>query len=391
MRLNKVVNNKLCTGCGLCTDNAMEIDKEGYIRPGSNLIDDELSRKSCPGINIAHYNNEKYDPTWGPIKDVFTGYSNNSEVLKLGSSGGGITSLLLELISNGLVDHVIQVGVSENNPIVNETKISTTFEDIIACTGSRYSPSSPLDAIRSVLNNDKVYGIVGKPCDIAAVRAMIAEDKSLEAKFPYLISFFCAGVPSLNGTQEILSKLKVKPEDLISFRYRGDGWPGLTKAITKNGLEKTMTYNESWGSILNRHLQSRCKICADGIGEAADIVCADAWHENDKDGYPSFEEANGRSLFVTRTKKGEELLDMAVMSGNMTVSKYQIANLQNIQPYQEKRKKLSFFRHLALRIMGRPVTTFKGYNLFHLGVRNLSIMALRDFIGTIKRVWQGRL
>jgi coenzyme F420 hydrogenase subunit beta len=391
MRLNEVIDNKLCTGCGLCTNNGMKIDKEGFIRPLNNIIDDELSRKYCPGINVAHHNNEQYEPTWGPIKGAFTGYSNNSEVLKLGSSGGGITSLLLELITNGLVDHVIQVGVSDNNPIVNETKINTTFQDVIDCTGSRYSPSSPLDVIRSVLKDDKVYGVVGKPCDIAAIRAMITEDKSLEAKFPYLISFFCAGVPSINGTQEILNKFKIKSSDLISFRYRGDGWPGLTKATTKSGLVKSMTYNDSWGSILNKHLQPRCKICADGTGEAADVVCADAWHENDKDGYPSFEEANGRSLILTRTNKGEKLVNLTVNSGNLIVDKYQISNLKNIQPYQEKRKNLAFFRHLALRIMGRPVTNFKGYNLFYLALKNISISALRDFIGTLKRIYQGRL
>lgn len=50
-----------------------------------------------------------------------------------------------------------------------------------------------------------------------------------------------------------------------------------------------MSYNESWGNILGKYLQKRCKICPDGIGEFADIVCADAWH-GDKSGYPNFEE-----------------------------------------------------------------------------------------------------
>src|SRR3712207_7050821 len=40
--------------------------------------------------------------------------------------------------------------------------------------------------------------------------------------------------------------------------------------------------------------RSRCKICPDGTGEFADIVCADAWYG--KDGYPDFAEREGRSL-----------------------------------------------------------------------------------------------
>jgi coenzyme F420 hydrogenase subunit beta len=37
-----------------------------------------------------------------------------------------------------------------------------------------------------------------------------------------------------------------------------------------------MSYADSWGGILSRHVQFRCKICPDGTGGFADVVCADA-------------------------------------------------------------------------------------------------------------------
>ena len=63
-----------------------------------------------------------------------------------------------------------------------------------------------------------------------------------------------------------MAKLGVAPEDLAAFRYRGDGWPGYATATRRDGSAERMSYNDSWGDILTRHVQFRCKICPDGVG-----------------------------------------------------------------------------------------------------------------------------
>ena len=55
-----------------------------------------------------------------------------------------------------------------------------------------------------------------------------------------------------------------------------------------------MSYADSWGAHLSKHVQFRCKICPDAVGGVADIACADAWYGGDS-GYPQFDEAAGRS------------------------------------------------------------------------------------------------
>ena len=62
-----------------------------------------------------------------------------------------------------------------------------------------------------------------------------------------MLSFFCAGVPSVRGTREILAKLQVREEELESFRFRGDGWPGFATARTNDGREARMSYAEFLG------------------------------------------------------------------------------------------------------------------------------------------------
>ncbi len=389
--IKQVLDNNMCTGCGLCTHDSMSFDSLGYLRPLNEQINDDISRNCCPGIEVSHLNNHtSYDLAWGPIVASRRGFSTDKEVRNKASSGGAISSILMYLVDSGEVDGVIQVGVENNNPIINGTFVNTSYEEILECSGSRYSPSSPLSIIRDVLSDDKVYAIVAKPCDIAAMRKLKSLNSEYDKKFKYLISFFCAGVPSLNGTKEILNKFGISEDDLIDFRYRGEGWPGLTTAKTRQGLSHSMTYNESWGTILNKHLQARCKVCADGIGEAADIVCADAWDKSDGAGYPSFEEKEGQSLIISRTKLGEQILDSMLSKQLLEAKEFPIDDIASIQPFQKERKELTLSRLTALKLTGRKPTRFVGYQLLKLS-RRQGVMNFRSFLGALKRSLSNRI
>ncbi len=389
--VNEVLAQNMCAGCGLCASSSEEmvINSDGYLRP-SNPIQDRIS-KSCPSVNVQHFNTDAdYNKLWGPIISCNTAFSTSETIRKKGSSGGVITALATILLKKGLIDEIIQVGVDHQNPIRNKTYFVTSVEELIANSGSRYCPSSPLSDIRQVLNNGKKYAVIGKPCDISALRSLVVKNPEYKEQFPYLLSFMCAGIPSEHATKKLLEKLNVKEENLISFQYRGDGWPGLTRAKTTNNKEFTMTYNESWGKVLNRHLQPRCKVCADGIGEAADIVCGDAWY-NSENGYPTFEEKNGRSLTIARTMIGQKLLDEAVQSNALKVESYNVDNLDAIQPFQKNRKQTAAIRKLALLVLGGGVPKFIGYKLYSnmlgSGFNNL----IRTFAGTVLRKLKGRI
>ena len=54
------------------------------------------------------------------------------------------------------------------------------------------------------------YLFIGKPCDVAAVRQMQQHDPRLKENIPYIVSFMCAGTPSLQGTEQVLDKLEVE-------------------------------------------------------------------------------------------------------------------------------------------------------------------------------------
>ena len=355
--IKKVVNNNLCIGCGLCEgidqNIKMTVDPNGFLVPdiSNGFSDNTLNTitKVCPGINMTtgHKNEQGL---WGKTKGCYTGYSNDENIRHAGSSGGAITGILKGLLDNKEVDAVIQVGPNfDKSPFLNEVYLNSTYEEILFCASSRYSPSSPLSNINKVLNSNSKFAFVGKPCDITALRNLAKIDKRINEKILYMLSFFCAGLPSEKGSDDILTKLKIKKEDVISFRYRGNGWPGKTSAILKNNVKSEITYNESWGGVLSKCVHTRCKVCVDSIGASADLVAADAWYSKG-DGYPEFDEKPGRSLILGRTEIGENLLQRMNQYGLINLQELNIGDIRQMQPGQVKKRTELLGRLFAFKL-----------------------------------------
>jgi coenzyme F420 hydrogenase subunit beta len=226
------------------------------------------------------------------------------------------------------------------------------------------------------------FAFTGKPCDAAALRALANREPEIAAAFPVILSFFCAGVPSYAGGDALLKALGA--EDAIAFRYRGMGWPGRATAVKSDGTEASMTYHDSWGGILSKHVQHRCKICADGTGAAADLVCADAWEAN-ASGYPKFDEAPGVSLIVARTQLGQRLLAEAEAAGRVVTALFDPGNLAAIQPGQRERRRALLARLVALRLVGRPVPVYRGLHLAAAARQNRLSRNVKNFLGTLRR------
>ena len=355
--LARVARGDLCAGCGACAAIApgkvrMEVAAPGYLRPvqSADLTAPEEAGIDavCPGLVQKVVAKGRPDPVlWGPYKEMVTGHATDATVRFAGASGGGLSGMLVHLIESGTVDGVVQTAASDILPIGNAPVVTLDTAGITAAAGSRYAPSAPLEGIPAQVAAHKAegtkYAFVGKPCDAAAMRALCGRDRDVAAAFPVILSFFCAGVPSHTGGKEVLAKLGTDLESTATFRFRGNGWPGQATATAHDGTARSMSYHESWGGVLSRHVQMRCKLCADGTGTAADIVCADAW-ESDAAGYPVFEEAPGISLIVARTDLGARLLAEAQTAGHLKTEPFDVAALAAIQPGQRERRRALFAR-----------------------------------------------
>lgn len=400
-RLQSIIDAELCSGCGLCTSlmsssgARMRMTERGYLRPEFDrpLTDAEDRRLSevCPGnILDLHAEGRRMEGEWGPVVELATGHAIDPDIRFKSSSGGAITALCTHLLASGTAEFIVHVGAPHTLPWLNETVISTTREQVLARTGSRYAPSAPLDDIAAHLESGRKFAVVGKPCDIAALRMHARRDPRIDTHVTAMIAFMCGGIPGRKGIELLLEKMKAPHAKIKTFRYRGFGWPGQTTAKMKDGTERRMSYAEAWGDTLSSHVQLRCKICPDGIGMFADIVCGDAWYGDEK-GYPQFDEADGRSIVLARTQRGADLLASARTANSIATEPMNVSELAKMQPYQLRRIRLTLSRLLALWLSGRPVPNFRGLHLLHAAFRAGLKANFKSFAGTLRRAWLNRL
>jgi coenzyme F420 hydrogenase subunit beta len=395
--LSRVERGSLCAGCGACALVApgaveMRMAPPGFLRPHQvSAVPPEaeaLIRAICPGMGQkVEPAGRQTDVLWGAHMGACVGWSSDPDLRHRASSGGALSALLVYLLRSRTVEGVVQTGIGV--PVIaTAAVVSHSPSDVARAAGSRYAPSSPLADLGGYLEAGRPHAFVGKPCDVAALRALELHDPRVSVAFPYMLSFFCAGVPSQAGAEALLEALGVRAGELVDFRYRGMGWPGRATATLADGSERSMSYLDSWGGILSHHVQHRCKLCADGTGKAADIVCADAW-DVDEEGYPLFEEAAGVSLLLVRTGTGARLLEAARASGALQTAAFDLSRLAGMQPGQTRRRRALAARLAGQALAGRPLPRYRGLGLLAAARQSGFAGFVRNFTGTFLRVIKG--
>ncbi len=394
--IEMTVASDLCTGCGACAALApdsvqMHQADDGFIRPRSvgamSRAQAKMIGDICPGrsqVGSADAANEH--PIWGAYAQVSQGWAKDAELRDAGASGGALSQMLVWLLETEQVDAVVHIAAHAEAPMANQITLSQTRLDVLNAAASRYAPSSPLLIVSKLLETDGRYAFVGKPCDVAGLRLWADKDPRVNERFPVMRSFFCAGVPSLKGAEQVADYLGVAPSDVARFKYRGGGWPGLTEVETKDGQTRSMQYRESWGDILSPQVQHRCRICADGVGLAADIAFADAW-QTDADGYPLFEEQDGRSVILARNSVGLNLVNEAVRAGVLHSEPLCIDALEAMQPGQVRRRRELLGRLAGRLLVGLPIPKYRDLGVWACARQAGMARTLRAMLGTARRVF----
>lgn len=390
MNITKVCS-QYCIGCGLCRSELgveMQEDDKGYLHPLFEKNEDFFLQKVCPVTQ--NYSSRIYNQLiWGNVIRASGAYAIDVDIRKKASSGGVLTALALFLLEKGKVDGIIQVCADEAKPTQTICRISETKEQVIQCCGSRYAISTPWMQLSEQIEEGKIYAAIGKPCDISALRRLRDVNKQYQG-IKYLLSFFCAGLPSKDANRELLSRIGCTEETCMSLCYRGNGWPGYTTAVDDRGNEYTMEYSKAWGGILGRDVHPYCRLCMDGIGEAADISCGDGWYIKDND--PDFTERDGRNIVFARNQLGLELLLEAQNAQYIYAEAWEnMDELKIIQKYQYTRKTTMKAKLAGYHICGRRTPIYDKRLLSMLAKEASVKQKLKIYVGTVKRIIQGKV
>lgn len=393
MNVTKVCQ-KYCIGCGLCGSEqnvTMQVGEKGFLQPEFNQSDkvENFLKEVCPINDLTQRKEDSY-VVWGESKGAFGAHAKDDVLRKQASSGGVLTGLAIYLLEKKYVDGIIHVIADKDVPTQTRCRVSTTREEVMEGCGSRYSISSPWISLSQIVDDKKKYAAIGKPCDIKALRKL-KESNGKYDNIVYLMSFFCAGMPSKQANENLLRELGCAENDCKSLTYRGNGWPGYATAVDGTGKEHVMEYSKAWGGILGRDVHPYCRICFDGIGEAADIACGDGWYITENQ-TPDFTEREGRNIVFVRTQAGEAIYNAAVKDGVIESEVWEnLEQLEIIQKYQFTRRTTMKERMLAYKIFGKQAPYYDKKKMTVLSKVGRKKERTKIFLGTIKRILQKKI
>ncbi|MET4046851.1 MULTISPECIES: Coenzyme F420 hydrogenase/dehydrogenase, beta subunit C-terminal domain [unclassified Rhodococcus (in: high G+C Gram-positive bacteria)] len=394
--ISKVVRNGNCSGCGGCAqvfqDVSMEIVKNRFLRPSLGVEKDYTTvgdvmkfRSVCPGIGVHApvpvEDGMKQDSIFGPYISAWVGWASDEEFRNAGSSGGVLTALSAWMVEKEQTAKVVGTTALEGSTRSTSTNI-TSRKDALSAAGSRYAPVANLPLF---VVNGSSNALVGKPCEISSARAIMGLEGGAVEDTPFMMSFFCAGVPSQSATDVLVENLGVNVKSVTSLRYRGAGWPGEFAVQDAGGNSAVLSYSESWGAHLGKDLQWRCKLCPDGTGRFADVSVGDYW-ESDANGFPVFDTGDGRSFIFARTARGHQSLMDAAADGVLLLESISHDVLYSVQPLQVTRVRTLFGRLLGRLLSGHRIPTYRGFALSALARQHFAASS-RAALGTFRRSW----
>jgi|SRR5690554_252979 len=310
-----IQNVPYCSGCSacanICPQNAisMQPSSEGFLTP---IVDNDLCTKCglcvkvCPVINLVKNDSVK-EPEAFAVKNI------NEEIRLKSSSGGVFTALAQQVISNKGV--VFGAALDED---LNLLHIGVdTLEDLNKLQGSKYFQSQigeTYKQVKSLLRDGREVLYSGTPCQIAGLYAFM-----LNKSYPNLttVDIICHGVPSPKLFKKYRKEIEEKHKGIlknISFRKKTKGWKLYSVSknieINSNGIPLKKEVSETLREdvfmrlfLRDICLRESCHHCAySKFPRIADITLADYWGVQDI--HPEFDDDKGVSLVLINSKVG---------------------------------------------------------------------------------------
>lgn len=324
--ISLIVKNDLCIGCGacvsVCPNKSLEtgLNQHKFIVPKltSNPCDSKGNcLKVCPTEKEV-FNTSKYDTKESGsnidalIGNYFGIYAGYSKTYRASSSSGGIATYVLDkAMEKGLIDAVIVVAKGNNN--FYQYKIISERKNLVESSKTKYLPVTLSEIFEFIKNDNRRFGISAVACFLKAIKLTETYTPNLSSKVLIKVGIICGGLKSGFFTDYLAQKAELKIQNFENPNYRD-------KTNSKNALDYSFTAKDKlsgslksvkmrelgdmWGTGMFKSLA--CDFCQDVTANLADISVGDAWIK------PYLSDPNGTSIFITRSKICESLVQEGV-------------------------------------------------------------------------------
>ena len=369
----------LCVRCGACFNMCPLdlIEPDGDLFPrisGANLercTDCGLCMRPCPAdvdypaLSTALFGRAT-DPrdAVGVLREVYVGHATDPRIRAAGASGGVGTALLAHLLRTGAAEQVLVCGMDAERPWLPRPFLAATENEIIAGAQSKYTMVPQMQDLGPITKWKKKTALVGLPCHLHALRKLEAWRPALTEHIVMAVGLACHSTLERDATLKLLEVHGIRPEDVARLEYRGgERWPRGVQVTLKNGevhRVRALDIKASFNYLKCFYSPARCLLCTDYSAELSDLTIADPWIRDASGNHPYQE---GWSLILTRTARGQALIEKAGADGALHVEKIDRALLASqFDPVVRTKKKGAFIRIARRRARGQPVPDY-GYEL----------------------------
>lgn len=338
--IDKVVNNDLCIGCGLCTYTCpskaleMKFNDYGFLVP--RLTGSCDSDGSC--ISVCPFNPEPTEAVkdetaianifltdkteiYEKLGRVIGIYAAHSNAFRDTSSSGGIATYVFDqLLDRDIVDHVFSVRSIEGSDTQYQYQVASNKDELRKSSKTKYYPVTLATILPELERIEGKVAIVGVACFVKAIRLAQHRDPKLKEKIKFVAGIICGGVKSTFFTEYLASKAGVLNTNIKEPEYRikdasstaSDYSFGCLDISTNDRKRiKMREVGDMWGTGLFK--ANACDFCDDVVTELADISLGDAWFE------PYSQDGKGTSVIITRTPLAESLIQDGILNSELHI------------------------------------------------------------------------
>lgn len=301
---------KKCCGCGICEIVCgvgaikMKEDSEGFLYPN---VDVQKCIRCGKCVKVCSFYQDDIR-TKSTIYPIVYAVKHKSDEVRFHSSSGGVFTALSDAVLNRS-GQICGAGLDAEMNVVH--KMAYTRLDRDELRSSKYVQSNILNAsieIKNVLKDGSEVLFIGTPCQCAAIRGYIREDKNL-----YLCDLLCRGVASPRMWSEHIRRLK-KKGNIVRYEGRSKirGWESHTEAVTyKDGrVVYRSALSQEHKVLFQSHMMLRpsCYYCCyTNLSRPSDITIGDFW--GIERSMADFKDNKGVSVVLVNTEKGKQLFE----------------------------------------------------------------------------------
>lgn len=325
----QVIDRGLCSSCGACVASC-PVNALGMVNERPKLIG------KCMACGICLHQCPKTKTTVpqliGNVIEVYRAKTLLPEVTR-GQDGGVVTSLLIYLLKEKLVDAEIITKHDENEPWKPKPAVITSKDEILKSSGSIYSQSQSVSKLMEAIKaGHHSIAFVGCPCNIDAVTKMQNSPYGLVRLFMrstiLKIGLFCMDAFSYDRLKQF-----VEVDNGIPIA-------DITKMTIVKGKFQFFTKD---GNILEHAVHSM-----DHLRASSCYYCVDLTSENADISIGSVGSPDGYNTIIARTGLGVEIVEDAAENGYISLEPLtnkqltpllKLANLKKVQLYTVNRRR----------------------------------------------------